>query len=224
MEVCIGVCTYKYVNAHTYKQSQDRAFQKGVPQILFKHTPFLSQNHPHSFHLSLSPSASTLMQKTLMSLWGFATAHFHGKSSVFCLCQHCQVLIIHRDDSQSKAETQMSLCHGAPLDERKHVFILEEEKGRIHTDRPPLPPDSRVHFDDQALSRCIRQWPGGTNATGNRFTDCGNLIVVLNYLPPFVSSWIFHVLKRSLPNLAKRDSWQIMQKVNVTSDIHQLPC
>lgn len=59
----------------------------------------------------LSPSAPTPMQKTLISLWGFATAHFHGKSSVLCLCQQCQVFIIHRDDSQSKARTKMSPCN-----------------------------------------------------------------------------------------------------------------
>lgn len=168
--------------------------------------------------LFLSPSASTLMQKTLMSLWGFATAHFHGKSSVLCLCQHCQVLIIHRNDSQSKAETQMSLCHRAPLDERKHVFILEE-KEQIHTDRPP---NSRVHSDDRALSRCIKQWPCGSNVRGNRFTDCGKLIIVSNYLPSFMFSWIFHMLKRPPLNLAKRESCQIVKPT--WRDIHQLPC
>lgn len=124
-------CLCMQIDKHSHIQSiRGSSSLKAVPHILLS-LPSLLPSPSLSLFLSLSPSTSASMQKTLMSLWGFATAHFHGKFSVLCLRHHCQVLILHRDDSQSKAETQMSLCRRTPLDEGKRVFIqyLKKKKG-----------------------------------------------------------------------------------------------
>ncbi len=58
---------------------------------------------------------------------------------------------------KARPKTQMSLCHQTPLDKRKHAFILEEEKERINTDWPPLPPNSKSIL-------MIKPWVGVWNS------------------------------------------------------------
>lgn len=130
--------------------------KRNTTNVALTHT-FLSWNHPHGFNLSLS-HASTSMQKTLLSLWGFATAHFHGKSSVLCSCQRCQVLIIHCGDSQSKAETQMSLCHRNPPGWGKACLYITGRKETYSHWLAATPLSD--HFDDQALSICVLVYEG----------------------------------------------------------------
>lgn len=160
-----------------------------------------------SASMSLSSFASTSMQKTLMSLWGFATANFHGKSSVLCLCHHCQVLIIHRDDSQSKAETQMCPCHRTPPGWEKPCLYIRRRNGTDSHWLASIASWLWIHFDDQALSKCIKQWPSGSHMREKCPTDCEKLISVvcssLITLLSFVSSRTIPVLNRALLNHAK---------------------
>lgn len=187
---------------HTHSHSCIQTISR--PRVPKKQLP----NTSLATSIPLSPSASTSMQKTLMSLWGFATAHFHGKSSVLCLRQHCQVLIIHRDESQSKAEPQMSLCHRNPLDERKHVFVLEEEKDRC------LPSPRPFWWSSlEQVCETVTLWL--KRMRGNRFIDGRKLIVVFNYLLS-TYLYVFHMLRRARESHVK--SW-----VNVTCAIYQLP-
>lgn len=115
------------------------------------------------------------------------------------------------------------------LDERNRVFISEEEKERIRTDWPPLPPESEPVF-------MIKPWASVSNSDllahiwGKECpTDCEKLIGVvcsslITFLS-FVSSWTIPVLNRALLNHETlRESCQFTKKLNVTCNIHQLPC
>lgn len=108
-----------------------------------------------------------------MSLWGFATAHFHGKSSVLYLCHHCQVLIIHRDDSQSKAETHTCPCHRTPPGWEKPCLYIRGRKGMDSHWLASIASWLWICFEEQALSKCIKQWSSGSHVRlKNCPTDC----------------------------------------------------
>lgn len=83
-------------------------FQKAAPHIFIIHPPL-----PHRFpRRPLTPSPSPWLwckRGTLMFLWGFSTAHFHGKSSMFRPCQHRRALLAHCGESGSEARTETAL-------------------------------------------------------------------------------------------------------------------
>lgn len=79
------------------------------------------------------------------------------------------------------------------LDERNRVFILGEEKEWIHTDWPPLPPP--ICFDDQTLSRCIKQWSPGSHMRKKLLYRLWEInwccLFIFNYLP-FLGVFLHH--------------------------------
>lgn len=85
---------------------QDNLITKQKVTTLVRHSK--KQCHTFLSFIRLSPWL-WCKRGTLMFLWGFSMAHFHGKSSMLWPCQHRQAHIAHCGESGSKARTRTAL-------------------------------------------------------------------------------------------------------------------